>query len=185
MGTGDRSPPGRNRRANHPINFEPSQPDAGPNDIHDRVHRSYLVEVNALDWGAVNLGLRLTQSAKNARGLSLHLGVESALIDQGENVVQMTVGLLYVLIQLHIDLRGGESLLLDPCGVKSIALDRQAFQIGPQIVEAQSRIQQGAQNHVATGPAETVEIRNVVSHNDGKDTPAGSSRRPSASLHLE
>ena len=53
-------------RANNLVYTESFDTHGGANDIHDRIGRSHLVEVNGFHRNAVYFGLRRTQSLKGA-----------------------------------------------------------------------------------------------------------------------
>ena len=77
-------------------------------------------------------------------------------------LVRMVVGMLQRFrFTAHAKLRRRHSCARDPLGPDGIPINREAAERTAQIVERKTRIEQRAENHVAGGAGETIEVQNL------------------------
>jgi hypothetical protein len=73
----DHSSPDVQRRDHHAIRLEPIEGEDGTDDVHDRIERADLVQVDALDRHLMNCRLRNRQRWNNAFARDLPSGVRA------------------------------------------------------------------------------------------------------------
>jgi hypothetical protein len=70
----------------------------GADDVHDRVQRTNLVEVNVFDGRAVDLGLGIRQTSEDRDRSLLHNRRQIGGLDDRANIMQIAVGVMVMMV---------------------------------------------------------------------------------------
>ncbi len=128
------------------IDVEQIERDAGADDIGDGIDRAHFVKMNFFDRDPVNLRLGLAQTSKHGRGVLFCPIWNRCAVDQFQNPVKMPV--ISSVPGFHVKFRRCDSPprgFFDPVTGPEV----QAFQDLEDGVRGGSRVDQGADGHVA------------------------------------
>ena len=130
------------------------------------------MQVDALRRAAVDRGLHLAQAPEDGRGATLDGGRDAARLHQGDDLRHVPLG--GVIGHPHLDLERADTGLLHPPHPQLEAGQAQRGQTAAQLRLRDAGVEQGAEQHVAAGAGDAVEV------GDGHRLPPGGAAAPAA-----
>ena len=159
------------------------QPDAGSDNIDDRIHRADLVEAHLFRRHSVNLALYRGEALEDRHRFLLHPIGELACRDELPDLskvaamfvrvgmamrvrvvvrVRVRLGLVVMLAgQVHIELHPFQTRSASARDVQVITLDPQLQQLLLQLAGIDPQVDQGGDEHVAADTAAEVEVEGL------------------------
>ncbi len=138
------------------LDAESGKTHASADDVHDGVDRAHFVEMDFFDGDVVNGGFRFAQFSENRGGTVFYRRGQFRFVKNVENCGEraMRVGVLGG----DFDVRGGHAIFPNFFGGDLPARDVEALEFSAQEIDGDTRIDQGAEGHVAADAAETIEV---------------------------
>jgi len=156
VGAADESAPDGKGGADDLFDAEGFESGEGAADIDDGIHPADLVKVNLIDGGVVDGGLRFADAGEDADGGLFDVVGEVAVCDDLADVGEMAFG--GVVVDVDIDLGGGEAILHDLADVEVEVLDVELGEFGFEGGGGEAGIDEGPEHHVAAGSGDAVKV---------------------------
>ena len=146
------------RRGVHFLHAQLAQAEAEPHDVNQRVHAAQLFQFQRLFRLAVNPRLSFPQRAQHQLGLLPHRGVESAVFYGSE---QGGGGMAGAVFQPDLEVGAADFAAGFLRGVYGVAADGELGQLAAQHFQREASVDQRAQQHIAAGSANGLNIGNL------------------------
>ena len=139
------------------LKAEVTDPPGGADHVGHGIQGPHLVEVDAIGRGAVGRRLGIGQAPEDAPGVGADRIRDVGPIQDRFDVRQVTMRVA-LFIRPHEDAGPHEGAAHHPLGTEVDARDAEAGDGGLQFFHLQAGVHEGAEDHVAAGAAETVEV---------------------------
>ena len=156
MGAADKAAADREGGADDFFDTEGFESGEGAADIDDGIDAADFVEVDLVDGGVVDGGLRFADAGEDADGGLFDVVGEVAVLDDLADVGEVAFG--GVVMDVHIDLGGREAVLHDLADVEVEVLDVELGEFGFEGGGGEAGIDEGAEHHVAAGSGDAVKV---------------------------
>ena len=165
------------RREEHRADAEPLEARDRADDVRDRVERADFVEVDLLDRHVMDRRFGLAEPREDGDRALLHALRQARAEDHRADRLEAAVRVVRFVGRLDGHLQRADAAAQGLLGAEPDQPGREQRQVGRERLERQPAVEQRAEDHVAAGAGEAIEIRDGLAHGSGSFLIRGSGGR--------